>query len=156
MPGITIEHMEKADIEPVVVLVREVYNEFVAPGYAPRGNDTFYGFIREDAMLQRLDAGSMVFTARESGAITGMIEIRDGSHISLFYVKKDCQGRGIGSALFRHAVERIREFHPGTGAVTVNSSPFAAPIYESLGFVKVSELQEKNGIKYVPLEFKIS
>jgi hypothetical protein len=36
--------------------------------------------------------------------------------------------------------------------VTVNSSPYAVPIYERLGFIKTAEQQEhENGIIYVPM-----
>jgi predicted GNAT family N-acyltransferase len=36
--------------------------------------------------------------------------------------------------------------------MTVNSSPYAVEIYMHLGFTPVSEPQEKDGIKYIPMK----
>jgi predicted GNAT family N-acyltransferase len=37
----------------------------------------------------------------------------------------------------------------------VNSSFYGEKIYKALGFIKTEEAQEKNGIKYIPMEYKI-
>jgi predicted GNAT family N-acyltransferase len=35
--------------------------------------------------------------------------------------------------------------------IEVNSSPFAVGIYEKLGFIRVSDEQLKNGMKFTPM-----
>ena len=37
--------------------------------------------------------------------------------------------------------------------ISVNSSIFAENIYSKLGFIKTNEIQEKDGIKFVPMEY---
>lgn len=37
----------------------------------------------------------------------------------------------------------------------MNSSPFAVPIYSKLGFEQTDEMQEKSGIKFLPMSLQI-
>ncbi len=57
--------------------------------------------------------------------------------------------------LFEYSLNCIKEQYPNVEKITVNSSPYAEKIYGRLGFNKVMELQEKNGIKFIPMEYKI-
>jgi predicted GNAT family N-acyltransferase len=43
----------------------------------------------------------------------------------------------------------------GIKIITVNSSFFAEKIYSKMGFMKTDEMQEKDGIKYIPMENKL-
>lgn len=36
--------------------------------------------------------------------------------------------------------------------ITVNSSRYAVPIYEKLGFVKMEEEKEQDGLKFTPMK----
>jgi predicted GNAT family N-acyltransferase len=40
--------------------------------------------------------------------------------------------------------------------VTVNSSPFAVPAYAGLGFRVTGETEERDGIIFVPMEFRVA
>ena len=57
--------------------------------------------------------------------------------------------------LFEYSLNKIEEQYPSIKTISVNSSPYAERIYYNLGFNKVMEMQEKNGIKYIPMEFEI-
>ena len=43
----------------------------------------------------------------------------------------------------------------GIKIITANSSIYAEEIFSKLGFIKTNEIQEMNGIKYIPMEYKI-
>jgi GNAT superfamily N-acetyltransferase len=94
---------------------------------------------------------SFVLVAEEAGEPVGVIDVRDGCHIRLFFVRRDYQGRGIGRSLFEMAVNRCRQADPELTEITVNSSPYAVPIYESLGFYMALPEQVKNGIRHTPM-----
>jgi GNAT superfamily N-acetyltransferase len=89
--------------------------------------------------------------ARGGDRPVGLIDVRSGFHICLFFVDLDAQGQGIGRALFDAAVERC-----GLGErafFEVNSSLFAVPIYEKLGFRKKSGVRLLNGIRFVEMVY---
>jgi hypothetical protein len=46
-------------------------------------------------------------------------------------------------------------FNPEVKIIDVHSSPYAVHIYEKLGFVKQSEEQIKDGIRFTPLRLKL-
>ena len=54
--------------------------------------------------------------------------------------------KGIGRKLFDYAyANQIAD------KITVNSSSYAVRFYESLGFSKINEKQETDGLKYTPM-----
>ena len=55
--------------------------------------------------------------------------------------------RGIGKALFAQACQE--NF---SGKMTVNSSPFAVPVYHQLGFKDSDNEQVVNGLRFTPME----
>lgn len=83
-----------------------------------------------------------------------MIEIKEFNHISLFFVKSNFQGQGIGKALLNEALSKIRKEHVIT-VLTVKSAPNAISIYEALGFFKQGEEQTLNGIRFLPMQLEI-
>jgi GNAT superfamily N-acetyltransferase len=76
----------------------------------------------------------------------GMIEVRDGRHICLFFVDGAFQGRGIGRRLFEAA---LAQRESTSGYMEVHASPFSVPVYTALGFRKTA------GIKYVPMRMEL-
>jgi predicted GNAT family N-acyltransferase len=78
----------------------------------------------------------------------GMIEIRDYQHISLLFVDSNYHRQGIGKKLWIEAFKKCIHSSSKVTSFTVNSSPFAVPIYEKLGFSKVSEEQVVTGIRF--------
>ena len=59
-------------------------------------------------------------------------------------------GNGIGKALFN----AVKNECP-SDKITVNSSPYAVPIYHKLGFTDTDTEQVVNGLRFTPMECKI-
>lgn len=91
----------------------------------------------------------MLYAALHNNKITGILAVDDKlKHICLFFVDKDFQNTGIGTALFK------RFFNESTPkAVTVNSSPFAVKVYGKLGFTATGSRQVSDGIVYIPMRY---
>ena len=136
-------------------LIKEVFDEFVAIDYPDEGNRTFYNFIAEDAILQRLEKGNIMVCAKIDGEIVGAHEVRDKNHIALFFVKTQHHNKGIGKELFNFSLKLIVNKYHEITVITVNSSPYALNIYKRLSFIEESEIQEKDGIKFYPMEYRI-
>ena len=93
-----------------------------------------------------------MFVALDKNRIVGMITLRNASHISLLFVDEKYHRRGIGRAL----IEYIREYllsEAGIGKVTVNAAPYGVAFYHKLGFTDLRPEEERDGIKYTPMEF---
>lgn len=142
----------KGDERRVSELIEDVFDEFIAPDYEAEGVEEFKKHIVPEVILRRHMRGdSLVLVAEEAGEFAGVVDVRDGNHIRLFFVRKDRQGRGIGRKLLELAVERCLLQNPELDSISVNSSPHAVPIYESLGFVVTLPEQVKNGIRHTPM-----
>lgn len=151
MNSLLIRRACPADIDELVVLVKSVFDRFVAPDYGEEGRDTFLKFIESDAFRQRWENGGVAWVACLNGRVVGMLEIRDSSHICLFFTAADCQRRGIGRRLLAEAVDECQRRQARLEAVTVNASPYSVDIYKRLGFVETSNEQETSGIRFTPM-----
>ena len=60
---------------------------------------------------------------------------------------KDLQGKGIGKELMSVIVNDNENSY-----ITVNSLRYGVPIYEKLGFVKMEEEKEQDGLKFTPMK----
>ncbi len=155
-PSIRIKDMREGEEKSISDMVSSVFNEFVAPGYSEQGVNEFMRYIKPGLIIDRLRKGeTFLLVARDEERVVGVIETRDSSHISLMFVEKEYHNKAISRELFRLARERCLKNKPGIENITVNSSPYAVPVYEKLGFEATAEEQVKNGIRFVPMSIRI-
>ena len=96
--------LQKQEILPALHLVWEVFAEDVAPSYPPEGVAEFQKFIKYDNILSLWQKQEIIFFgAFENETLCGTIAVKRAGHICLFFVKKDCQGKGIGKLLYNEA-----------------------------------------------------
>ena len=144
------------EIELFSKLINTVFDEFVGNDYSVEGNNTFKDYIKPQNIMEILkNSENKFFVAKYNNEIIGVLQIRNKGHIALFFVKKEFHNKGIGKNLFGNYLEMLKKENIGINIVTVNSSIYAENIYSKMGFIKVNEIQEKNGIKYIPMEYKI-
>ncbi len=154
--GITYREIHQGEEENVCKLIIECFNEFVAPGYSEDGIIEFSKYVTLKSTRDRLSRNHFMLLALDGNLIAGVIEVRNNNHISLFFVRKEYQNQGIGRKLHELAIEKCKTLKPDVDVIDVNSSPYAVPIYEKLGFVKVSNEQIANGMRFTPMAIKIS
>jgi predicted GNAT family N-acyltransferase len=65
------------------------------------------------------------------------------------FVDKRHHKKRIASNMFNFVLEEAKRNEKTQ--ITVNSSPYAVKVYESWGFVKTGEQQEKDGIIFTPM-----
>jgi len=153
---IIINELNTCEVDVYANLINEVFDEFVGKDYADKGKETFKDFINPKNALERYNSkNSVCYVARYKSEIIGILEIRSNNHISLFFVKSEFHGKGIGKKLWKHFLDKIKKENIEVDKVTVNSSIFAENIYARLGFVKTHELQESDGIKFIKMECKV-
>jgi len=145
-----VEILQKEDVEEALALVQSVFDEFVGQDYSEIGRTFFKRAVDVDFINGLPSRNGFSLTIKDEGKIIGIISIRDFSHVALFFVKKEYQGKGIGRKLFEGAKRRITKLDK-IKEIQVNSSPYAVPIYLALGFKIAEAEKEENGMKYVPM-----
>lgn len=136
------------DIAAVFAVVKKSFDAFVAPGYSPEGIAEFYRFANPEAMVSRLPQNIMLAAKNARGEMGGFIELRNECHISLLFTDPVFARQGIARLLF----ESAKALCPETKEFEVNSSFFAVPVYEKLGFAAVGPERTVNGITFVPMK----
>jgi GNAT superfamily N-acetyltransferase len=151
-----IRSFHPGDEKPLSHLVGNVFMRYIASGYSREGVNEFIEYVNETKILERLiDGYHHIMIASKGRNIIGMIEIREFRHISLFFVDERYQRNGIGSMLMEKTLELCRVMNPILQRLSVNSSPFAVPVYTNLGFIAEGEEVEKNGIRFTPMSYTL-
>ena len=143
--------MRLEEANEVCGLVNEVFDQYEAPDYSAEGITEFRNYNRPEEMIRRSSADHFVLVATEQWKIIGVIEIRNNRHVSLLFVASDFHRQGIARQLWDRAFQKSRDTDPAVREFTVNSSPYAVPIYEKLGFRRTSPEQIHNGLRFVPM-----
>ena len=142
---IFIRSLNENEIAEALSLVWSVFMEYEAPYYSKEGVEEFYKSIHDESYLSRL----CTYGAYRDDKLVGVIATRnEGTHIALFFVDGNYHRQGIGKKLFQTI---LRECHPDK--LTVNSSPYAVPVYHKLGFCDVDKEQVVNGLRFTPMEY---
>jgi GNAT superfamily N-acetyltransferase len=135
--------MAPGEEQAVLDLVMRGFDELVRPDFSDEGASEFTR-AATSFVIDR-PAGHHITVAESTGELVGMVDVRDRSHVCLFFVDADYRGRGVGRELLAAALGA------DSSSVTVNSSPWAVPVYERLGFVSTGPEIERNGIRAVPM-----
>ena len=139
MKELSIQKLDQDEWESALGLVWNVFLEFEAPEYPQEGAEEFWKSIHDERFLSALT----VYGAFLQDCLIGVIATRNsGKHIALFFVEGKYHRQGVGRKLF----EAVR-----TDQMTVNSSPYAVPVYGRLGFRPVSCEQVVNGLRFTPM-----
>jgi GNAT superfamily N-acetyltransferase len=129
-----IRKLAQSEKRMAMDLAWEVFIEFEGPDYPQEGTDHFRSFIDNTEMVGELE----VYGAFDGNILAGMIALRSsGSHISLFFVRKTYQQRGIGKRLFETA---IRSGHAGIPNSEVSNSLRSLLVSLSDGFRMKSDI----------------
>jgi GNAT superfamily N-acetyltransferase len=154
-PEIIIRSMCNGEEEAVCQMIQRSFDRFVGCDYSREGVDEFYKYANPAVMASRLSEGHSILVADCHNQIVGMIEFRNNEHLSLLFVDPLHLRKGISRALFDHGLRVIRKANPSLERITVNSSRYAVPIYESFGFVASGDESTIKGITFLPMYLKI-
>jgi len=152
---ITISSLNKSEISEAHQLVISVFNKFVAQEYSDQGRESFHRFVNEEFIASLPDRNGFNLVAKKEDKIIGIISIRDFNHIALFFIDEEYKNKGIGKKLFYAAKNKIEENNNNSYKIEVHSSLYAESIYSAMEFIKMNDIQEEFGIKYVPMEYSL-
>jgi GNAT superfamily N-acetyltransferase len=148
--------MKPGEESEIFDLVFRTFSEFIAPRYSRAGILEFLKYIRPGLLLERLQKEHFVLLAIAQRKIIGIIEVRRNRHISLLFVDRSYQKRGIARKLLRRTLRICMKEKPDLSKITVNASPNSVEIYKRLGFRPAGSEQVKKGIRYTPMTLELS
>ena len=133
-------------------LVREVFEQDVAPSYREEGIEKFREYICYEEMSRRFQMRELYFFgAFEGEKLLGVIAVRRTGHICLFFVRTERQGKGIGKMLYQKVCELCTQ-GLAVNRVTMNATPNAVNSCMHLGMYAVDREQEAGGMRFTPME----
>ncbi|KAA9050586.1 GNAT family N-acetyltransferase [Bacteroides xylanisolvens] len=143
-----IRKLDKTEYALATSLALEVYIQCGAEDFDEEGLNSFKSFISNEQLMNEL----VIYGAFEDKNLVGIMGTKnEGKHLSLFFIRNEYHRKGIGRQLFNFAIN-----HCPVNEMTVNSSTYAIPFYQSLGFDKIAGKQCTNGITYTPMKFTMS
>ena len=141
---IEIKQLFNNEKDEALLFVKRVYIESKDESYSEQGIETFCNFVNNKEITKSFK----VYGAFENNILKGIIATdRRKRHINLYFVDKVSQGKGIGKELMNIVVNDNENSY-----ITVNSSRYGVPIYEKLGFVKIEDEKEQDGLKFTPMK----
>ena len=103
-------------------------------------------FVPQLSLVAEIDgqiAGHILFTEAMVGRVTVLA-------LAPLSVLPAYQRQGIGRRLWEYLLN-----HSSNMVFTVNSSPYAVPVYHKLGFKDMDEEQLTDGMRYTPMRFEL-
>ena len=119
----------------VSVLIMREFRAHIAEDMTEDAIDLFISIVSPEALAERTGAeGCLFLTAWRGKALVGTLVMRDGNHVNLFFVDSAYHRQGIGRALLTQAITIIKERYKGVSEIWIQSSRFAVPSYQAMGF----------------------
>ena len=141
---IEIKQLVNNEKSEALLFAKRIFIESEDESYSKEGIETFCNFVDN----KKITKSFKVYGAFEDNILKGLIATdRRKRHINLFFVGKVSQGKGIGKKLMNIVVNNNENSY-----ITVNSSRYGVPIYEKLGFIKMEEEKEQDGLKFTPMK----
>lgn len=140
-----IKKIDEAQIADAIDLIWTTFLQFEAPDYSEEGIQSFKDFIENKDIISSLE----FWGAYDSQILKGVIATNENrKHICCFFVKAEYHRQGIGRKLWEYLLENSK-----SEVITVNSSPYAVPVYHRLGFVDTETEQLSDGMRYTPMKY---
>ena len=133
------------EIPEAIDLTWEVFLRFEAPLYGEKGTKTFRDTLDDPVR----NASLKWYGAFDNGHLVGALCMRAPQHIAGFFVKEAYQRKGHGRQLFERMMQDYED-----KSFTVNSSPYAVPVYHKLGFHDTDREQTVDGLIFTPMQYR--
>ncbi len=144
------------EVNEALALALEVFMQFEAPDYTPKGVTTFKrDIVENEEFINNCRQGICpIYAAFDGNKIVGIMGMRASkTHINLAFTKREYQHQGVATALFRFLLKDIQKENQSLKEITLNSSPYAKGFYLRIGFTPVSDEQEIDGIRFTPMKY---
>lgn len=147
--NVEISRLDLSELSEAKKLVKKVFMTFEAPDYSKEGVAHFLTYLDEELEMELAANQVQVWCGKDAQQIVGLLAVRLPTHVALLFVDEAYHRQGIAKQLFQ---EMLSELMPEQ--VTVNSSPYAVPIYERLGFQIEGNEKTVSGIRFQSMVYR--
>lgn len=160
-----IREFEDRDVIEVAKLSRKIFKKFTRSDYFDKSNDldkegiqgTLNFFDTEKRSVKEIiecfKSKSIFYVAENDSKIIGMIR-GTSQNISSLYIDKKEHKKGIGTKLLKKYEEKA--IKQGSDLLTLESTIYAMPFYQKMGFKKMTDIVNSNGMKAYIMEKTLS
>ena len=85
----------------------------------------------------------------DKGRLKGVIAYKKPAHLIHFFVDSRYQKQGLGRYMWNFVEEKLKL---SSESMSVNSSEYAVPIYQKMGFKVISDVAEAYGLRFVKMQ----
>lgn len=145
-----IRKMNFDDVQSVSEVAVSSFMQAVSSQLSDEGINTFLEISSPDSFLGRMNQDNLMLVSEDEDGINGVVELKEGRHIAMLFVKPNKQKQGIGRRLVEESLKYSR-----VKTVTVSASLISVAAYEKYGFIIVGQEEERNGLRYQPMEIEL-
>ncbi len=144
-----IREAKLEDAERISSLIHSVAHYFTLEPDG-KGAEQFLDSISPAAIGVYISSPEYYYlVAIQNEKIAGVVALKEGTHLFHLFVAPEFQKKGLSRQLW----EAVQTNAKVDGKeYTVNSTPYAVPIYEKLGFTVTGPRKAMNGIAFVPMK----
>lgn len=145
-----IRPIEKEEWSDAMEFVWQTFHSCNEKNMLENGVESFGSFIHDERLLGLFRAGYFkVYVINDKKEIKGVVATKDYNHISLLFVDRDNQKKGIGSLLIKY-IETLA-LNNGKTQMTVNAADGAEGFYKKNGYISAGLSHVEDGVRSMPM-----
>lgn len=153
MRNIVVKLAEASDWEAAIGVAWITFQQISAQVCDEEGARGFRdGLTSTQLYIDFLQGEYPLFCAYQGKKVVGMLVLKNMAHISLFFVKKEFQGKGIGRELLAACIAYCKEH--GVSDLTVNAAPTGMSFYLANGFEALAGERFEGGLRFTPMTLR--
>lgn len=129
---VSLRPMKPDDLPALEAIFRAAIEELAGEDYDEGQQEAWASAADDPAAFARRLTEAITLVAFLDGAMAGFASLKDASVLDMLYVRPDCAGQGVATALV-DAVERLAAAR-GTTILTVDASDTAMPAFLGWGY----------------------
>ena len=148
-----IRKAELDDVEAISLLITPLVIKYILPTCSKEGGLLILNSMAPNCISNYLDAGHVYHVAELNSELIGVVGMKENAHLYHLFIADSQQGKGLSRTLWELARD-VCLANGNEGKFTVNSALNATDVYLKFGFVPVSGVRERAGIKDMPMELE--
>lgn len=137
----------QADLSALATLFRETVMTHGPQHYSAAQTAAWAATPLDAEQFERFILGVQTYVAETAAGIVGFGGLGADGHVASLYVRHDCVGQGVGSALLAHVIEQARRDR--LPRLYAEASEFSLGLFKKFGFQQYdTEVVERFGIAF--------
>ncbi len=145
------------DAEDISQLISHLAKKYICVDCTPEGASKLLSAMDSSSIKAFIEVPSdsefQYLLAEVKNKIVGVIGVKNSFHLYHLFVAEEFHNKGVASALLK-AFLQLKPQQSIT--LRVNSSPYALPFYQKLGFKSESSTVWRNGISSIPMSLRVN